>query len=164
MAVSTQLDDLYKLRTELNSLDETLQEQQFLAMTESEQAICEALGEQKAARYEALRLKIEAVEAEFAQKLEASLSDETKADINKIQKRTSKHAEALMTKITNLEADIKERVRTLGTTVRGTYLQCVFSRGKVSLIRDKFEAFAETNPAVLQCVKRGADSASIRPL
>lgn len=163
-SIPRQLDELHTLKGKLEQLAESVQQKQFDAMTESEQQICESLGEQKMQRYQELQQELELLAGDFAQRMEAAMSEETRAKIERIQNTTLKQANTLQTKIAGLEQSIKTGVKARGRTVAGTYLQCVFSRGRLSLIRDKFEAYAKQHPEANTLVKESAPSASIRTL
>ncbi len=68
----------------------------------------------------------------------------------------------LLTTAAETESEIKEEVLTGGATVKGTSLQAVFNRGRVSYDAKGLDALAVVKPEVLNFRKEGEPSVSIR--
>lgn len=65
-------------------------------------------------------------------------------------------------KISLLEKEIKEETLQAKETVKGKYLQCVFSKGATTWQTDKLEGYAVSNPDVLKFRNDPTPSCSFR--
>lgn len=89
----------------------------------------------------AVQTELEALEAEFQPLLDAA--------------QTREQA---------LEAEIRSQVLEHGGTIRGSQLQAVYVRGRVTWDTSGLDEFANDNPAVLNFRREGAPSVQLRGL
>lgn len=65
-------------------------------------------------------------------------------------------------KIAALEAEIKEAVKAVGASVKGSLLQAVYAKGRVSLDTKGLDGYIIAHPELGQFRKEGEPSVSIR--
>jgi hypothetical protein len=116
---------------------------------------------------------IDKVNAEKQVRIDEILTDEIKSLVRSIEtdaawKITDIEAEfcgkyeAVDLNISVLTDDIKAAVKEHGATVKGTYLQAVYSKGRTTWMTDKLEGLALAFPPLLEAKKVGEPSVSFR--
>jgi len=86
-----------------------------------------------------LRNEIAALEAGTPEKLKLELGEEAYATLVRVQAELNAYKSDLQAKATKLEADIKRIVEREGKTFVGTFLQAVWSKGKMLFNRELLE-------------------------
>lgn len=89
---------------------------------------------------------------------------EFKQLIDQIQKSFEERTKLLENKISCLEQEIKLETVNCGSTIKGLYLQAVFSNGIVTWDSKGLEEYAKSQPELLQFRKQGNAFVSIRKL
>lgn len=137
--IKAALAEIYRKRSEARA---TLAEKQgkILARIQAAKAEIQASTEaQTKDVYAALAQRKAEIEAEFAGKAEA-------ADAN----------------IAALEKEIKDAVKAIKFTVKGTHLRAEFTKGKKSWIPQRLDAYTETHPDIKECYTVGDSSVAIK--
>ena len=70
--------------------------------------------------------------------------------------------EGVSENIAALEAEIKQAVISAGTTVKGSFIQAVFTKGRVSWDTKSLDGYAVAHPELLSLRKVGEPSVSLR--
>jgi hypothetical protein len=84
--------------------------------------------------------------------------------IAEIDERYAGEAEALASKISVLDLDIRKAVLTLGASVKGGRLYAIWNKGRVSWDTRKLDGYAEAHPEIKQFRVEGEPTISIRPV
>lgn len=90
------------------------------------------------------------------------LTAEIKAKIAEIEAEFSGKSEAVSEKIAALEAEIKEAVKLNGASVKGQFLQAVFTKGRVSWDNKSLDGYLKAHPELAEFRKEGEPSVSLR--
>ena len=96
--------------------------------------------------------------------IDAILTPEIKAQIAEIEAEFSGPVQAVNDKAASLENEIRADVVTAGATVKGEYLQAVFTKGRVSWDTKALDGYAAAHPEITTFRKVGEPSVSIRKL
>ena len=98
--------------------------------------------------------------------LESLYTPEIKARIAEIEEEFSGKVESVGEKINHLENEIKQLVIAHGTSVKGSVLQAVLSKGRASWDTKSLKEYAKVigHPEILSFYKEGEPSVSIRVL
>jgi len=94
--------------------------------------------------------------------LEAIYTPEIKAYIAEIEAEFSEKINKIAEKIAALETEIKQSVITYGASVKGSYLQAIYARGRVSWDTKSLDGYAAAHPELLAFRREGEPSVSIR--
>ena len=92
------------------------------------------------------------------------LTAEIKAKIAEIEAEFSDKSETVSEKIATLEAEIKEAVKQNGASVKGQFLQAVFTKGRVSWDNKSLDGYLKAHPELAEFRKEGEPSVSLRKL
>jgi len=111
------------------------------------------------AEYQAQR---EALQIEKQELIDSILTPEIRARLQEIEVEFGGKAEAINTNMAELEDAIKNAVEMTGTTIKGRYLQAVWSRPRVTWDTTSLDSFAALHPEILPFRKEGKPSVSIR--
>ncbi len=98
------------------------------------------------------------------QKALAAIEAEAKEQKAALELEYTGKGEAVDANISDLEEKIKEAVKTGGQSVKGRYLQAVWSKPRVTWDTTRLDAFASVHPEILPFRKEGEPSVSIRIL
>lgn len=90
------------------------------------------------------------------------LTAEIKAKIAEIEAEFSGKSEVVSEKIAALEAEIKEAVKLNGASVKGQFLQAVFTKGRVSWDNKSLDGYLKAHPELAEFRKEGEPSVSLR--
>jgi hypothetical protein len=90
------------------------------------------------------------------------LTPEIEAAIQEIEIEFTERTEVVTGKIADLTAEVKAEVVKLGASVKGDYLQAVWSKPRVSWDTKALEGYAAAHPEIVTFRKVGAPSVSIR--
>ena len=104
----------------------------------------------------------EALQIEKKELVDSVLTPEIRARLQEIDAEFDGKAEAIDTHIAELEDAIKRAVEMTGATVKGQYLQAVWSRPRVTWDTRSLDSFAAAHPEILGFRKEGKPSVSIR--
>lgn len=94
--------------------------------------------------------------------IDAILTDEIKAKIAEIEAEFNGKGEAVSEKIAALESEIKEAVKLNGATVKGQFLQAVFTKGRVTWDSKSLDGYLKAHPELADFRKEGEPSVSLR--
>lgn len=94
--------------------------------------------------------------------LDEIYTPEIKARINEIEMAFAVKLEGVSENIAALEAEIKQAVISAGTTVKGSFIQAVFTKGRVSWDTKSLDGYAVAHPELLSLRKVGEPSVSLR--
>jgi len=86
--------------------------------------------------------------------LEAIYTPEIKAHIAEIEAEFSEKIDKIDEKIAALETEIKQSVITYGASVKGSYLQAIYARGRVSWDTKSLDGYAAAHPELLALRKK----------
>jgi len=90
------------------------------------------------------------------------LTPEIRAALAEIDAEERTASEAASAGIATLTDEIKAEVVASGATVKGSFLQAVWSKGRVSWDTKSLDGYAAAHPEIAQFRKEGAPSVSIR--
>ena len=96
--------------------------------------------------------------------LEDVLSEEVRQRIANIESSFKDKAETINNSIKELSEAIKDEVIGVGTTVKGTNLQAVYSKGRTSWDTKGLGGYAVANPEINRFKTVGNPSVSIREI
>jgi hypothetical protein len=109
------------------------------------------------------KAQAEVVRLEKQKIIDAILTDEIKAQLASVDEEFSDQEEAVGQNIADLEAEIKDAVAMAGVSVKGQYLQAVYSKPRVSWDTKGLDGYAVAHPEVAAFKKStGVPSVSIR--
>lgn len=89
---------------------------------------------------------------------------EIKAKIADIEAEFAGKTEAVSDKITLLEGEVKELVKTEGASVKGQFLHAVFTKGRVTWDSKALDGYAKAHPELTEYRKEGEPSVSLRKI
>lgn len=92
------------------------------------------------------------------------MTDEIKAKITDVNMEFADQLEAVDDNIEKLTSEIKAEVVASGTSVKGTYLHAVYSKGRVSWDTKKLDGLALVVPQLKEARREGDPSVSIRKI
>lgn len=90
------------------------------------------------------------------------LTAEIKAKLAEIDAEFSDKTSAANEKIANLESEVKEAVKVLGSSVKANFLHAVWVKGHVSWDTKAMDGYAVGHPEILFMRKEGDPSVSLR--
>ena len=96
--------------------------------------------------------------------IDAILTPEIKAKIAEIEAEFSGKSEVVSEKIAALESEIKEAVKLNGASIKGQFLQAVFTKGRVSWDSKSLDGYLKAHPELEEFRKEGEPSVSLRKL
>ncbi|MBI5879574.1 MAG: hypothetical protein HZB53_18135 [Chloroflexi bacterium] len=111
-----------------------------------------------------LRARRESLALQKENLRDSVLTDEIRAKLAEIDAEFNPQLEALDEAAAELEADVKQAIIALGTSVKGQHAQGVWYRGRVSWDTKSLEQYAGTHPELLQFRKAGAPYVVLRLL
>ena len=94
--------------------------------------------------------------------IEALFTPEIKARLDEIEAEFEGQFEAVDQNIAELEEQIKVEVARLGASFKGTFLQAVCNRGRVSWNTEALDRYAQSHPEILRFRRQGDPYTSIR--
>lgn len=106
--------------------------------------------------------KRDALLIEKQQLVDSILTPEIRAKLQEIDIEFQEKTETVNQNIAELEEAIKNAVKVTGESIRGQYLQAVWSKPRVSWDTKSLDHFAVSHPEILSYRKEGAPSVSIR--
>lgn len=89
---------------------------------------------------------------------------EMKAILNQIQRDFQENLKRLNNEIISLEEEIKQETVNCATTVKGTYLQAIFSQGMKTWDSKALEQYSKSHPEIITFRKQGKPFVSIRQI
>lgn len=123
-------------------------------MTEQIKAMLDALAEMTAQR--------DLLDNDKQVLIDGVLTPEIRQQVADIEAEFKDRAADITTNIAQLEAAIKERVVNAGASVRGSYLQAVWSKPRITWDTRALDGYAAGHPEIAQFRKEGQASVSIR--
>jgi hypothetical protein len=90
------------------------------------------------------------------------ITPEIQAQLDAIDMELEPQLRAAQSKATELETAVKAATLELGRTVRGTFLQAVWNKGRTSWATKSLEGYATVHPEILQFKNEGDPYVSIR--
>jgi hypothetical protein len=94
--------------------------------------------------------------------LDAIYTPEIKAQLEAIEAEYAGKTETATAKITDLTAEVKDRVIAEGATVKGSHLMAVYVKGRESWDGKLLSGYAVAHPEILTARKVGEPSITIR--
>ena len=113
-------------------------------------------------RLSELQAELDILNIKKREMLEDVLSEEVRQRIANIESSFKDKAETINNSIKELSEAIKDEVIGVGTTVKGTNLQAVYSKGRTSWDTKGLGGYAVANPEINRFKKVGEPSVSIR--
>jgi hypothetical protein len=123
-------------------------------MSETTEQKLNALAEYQAQRDLIDMYKQDAINAAFPAEVKQALAD--------IEAEFANKAAAVNANIEELTKQIKDDILVYQTTVKGTYLQAVWSKGRTTWDTKELEKLTYQYPSVLRCMKTGEPSVAIK--
>lgn len=96
--------------------------------------------------------------------IDTVLTPEIKAKLAEIDAEFADKSLAVNDTIASLEAEARTAVLSHGTTVKGAYLQAVWSKGRVSWDTKSLDGFVLAHPELASLRKEGDPSVSLRKI
>lgn len=106
--------------------------------------------------------QLSAVMAEKQNAIDAVMTAEMRQKLAEIDNEFASATDALSQQIESLEQQIKYDVAEFGASVKGSLLQAVYSKGRVSWDTKGLDKYANEYPAVLAYREIGKPSVSLR--
>ena len=106
--------------------------------------------------------QLSAVMAEKQNAIDAVMTAEMRQKLAEIDNEFASATDALSQRIESLEQQIKYDVAEFGASVKGSLLQAVYSKGRVSWDTKGLDKYANDHPAVLAYREIGKPSVSLR--
>lgn len=106
--------------------------------------------------------QLSAVMAEKQNAIDAVMTAEMRQKLAEIDNEFASATDALSQQIESLEQQIKYDVAEFGESVKGSLLQAVYSKGRVSWDTKGLDKYANEHPAVLAYREIGKPSVSLR--
>ena len=94
--------------------------------------------------------------------LDSLYTDEIKFKMSEVETEFAPKTDTVNEKIATLEQEVRHDVLELDTSVKGTVLHAIVSKGRVSWDTKAIDGYAVAHPEILQFKTEGAPSASIR--
>jgi CO dehydrogenase/acetyl-CoA synthase delta subunit len=91
------------------------------------------------------------------------ITPEVKAKLAEIDAKYLGESSDLQTKIAELDGYIRKAVLDLGTSIKGSRLHAVWTKGRVAWDTRALDGYATAHPEIAPFRKEGAPSVSIRP-
>ncbi len=101
-------------------------------------------------------------EMEKKRLIDEVMTAEIKAKIAEIEAEFLGRGESVSEKIAELEAEVKEAVKTAGASVKGQFLHAVFTKGRVTWDSKALDGYAKAHPELAEYRKEGEPSVSLR--
>ena len=96
--------------------------------------------------------------------MDSAFPEELRKILDDIEVEFAGRLEIVNEKISDLEKEIKSDVLEHGETVKGSYLQAVWNKGRVSWNSKALEGFAVAHPEIAAFRKQGKPSITIRQI
>lgn len=109
-----------------------------------------------------LKAQFEIMQAEKRALIDKAVPPEVKAEIEGIEAEFKEQEKAASDVIARLEGEIAQAVIASGVTIKGNFIQAVFSDGRISWDTKKLTVLAKSLPEILNCMKQGEPSVSFR--
>lgn len=111
-----------------------------------------------------LRAQKDLLRIEKQKLVESVLTPEIKTQLAEIDAEFDPQFESVDSKASEIEARIKEEVVAHGETIKGTALQAVYSKGRISWDSRGLNGYLVDHPELNQFKKQGKPSISIRKI
>ena len=98
------------------------------------------------------------------EEIDQVITPEIKAKLAEIDAKYLGQTSDLQAKIVDLDKWIRDEVMKLGTSIKGSRLHAVWSKGRVSWDSRKLDGYAEAHPEIKQFRVEGTPTVSIRPV
>jgi len=109
-----------------------------------------------------LQSHFDVINLQFDKLREDVLTPEIKAKLEDIEAERETTLESVQGGMESLEAEIKDAVVLQGATVKGKFLQAVWSKPRVTWDTKALEGYAAGHPEIMPFRKEGKPSVSIR--
>ena len=109
-----------------------------------------------------LQSHVDIINLRFDKLREDVLTPEIKAKLEDIEAERETTLESVQGGMESLEAEIKDAVVLQGATVKGKFLQAVWSKPRVTWDTKALEGYAAGHPEIMPFRKEGKPSVSIR--
>lgn len=109
-----------------------------------------------------LQAKLEVIELDKQAALAEAVPPEVKARLDEIETSFGQEAQETREHIAHLTDIIKAQVIVHGATVKGTYMQAVYAKGRVTWDGKKLDGMMSIIPALADARKEGEPSVSFR--
>lgn len=118
--------------------------------------------EQKLDRLADLQAQEDVIRIKFNELRDKILTPEIKAQLAEIDAEEYTTLKNVRVGIDNLTAEVKADVLAHGATVKGKYLQAIFTKGRITWDNKALDGYATAHPEIAQFRKEGEPSVSIR--
>lgn len=108
------------------------------------------------------RLERDELTEEVDALIESVIPQEIQERIDAIEAEFSPKMKAMIDNISSMESNIKERVLLAGETVKGSVLQAVYNKGRISWDTKALDGYVKAHPELLEFRKQGDPYISIR--
>ena len=109
-----------------------------------------------------LQAAADIIRMNYKEMREAILTPEIRQAIADIEAEERTALEAVSDGIATLTAEVKDDIIKAGTTIKGTFLQAVWTKGRVTWDTKALDGYAAGHPEIAQFRKEGEPSVSIR--
>jgi hypothetical protein len=109
-----------------------------------------------------LQAAADVIRMNYKEMREAILTPEIRQAIADIEAEERTALEAVNDGINKLTTEVKDDVIKAGATIKGTFLQAVWTKGRVSWDTKALDGYAAGHPEIAQFRKEGEPSVSIR--
>ena len=113
-------------------------------------------------KYSDLVVGIDVINAEKQALIDQVLTSEIKEKLKEIEAEYAPKLQLIMQEKDTLEAQVKDAALQAGQTIKGTYHQFVFTKGRVSWDTKALDGYAISHPEIAQFRKEGNPSVSVR--
>ncbi len=113
-------------------------------------------------KYSDMVVGIDMINAEKQALIDQVLTSEIKEKLKEIEAEYAPKLQLIMQEKDTLEAQVKDAALQAGQTIKGTYHQFVFTKGRVSWDTKALDGYATAHPEIAQFRKEGNPSVSVR--
>lgn len=117
---------------------------------------------EKLNRLSDLQAQADVIRLRFQELRDGIMTPEIKAALAEVDAEEATAIEAVSAGIANLTDEIKQEVVAGGSSVKGNFLQAVWTKGRVSWDTKALDGYAAGHPEIVQFRKEGEPSVSIR--
>lgn len=119
---------------------------------------------EKLNRLAQMQAQTDTIRTHFETLREQAVPPEVKQALDDITAEEKTALDALQSGIASLTDEVKAEVLQAGTTIKGDYLQAVWSKGRVSWDTKSLDGYAAAHPELARFRKEGEPSVAIRAL
>lgn len=117
---------------------------------------------EKLNRLSDLQAQADVIRLRYQELRDGIMTPEIKAALAEVDAEEATTIEAVSAGIASLTDEIKQEVVASGASVKGSFLQAVWTKGRVSWDTKALDGYAAGHPEIVQFRKEGEPSVSIR--